>query len=119
MEELLAFGPLYAFPIAGWIGTPVSLGLAWWFWARVPNRPVPNWRAHVFLAGLALGTVNVVMACSWVTYRLCAGPRPEVWKLKDTCGNVGIYLALGAMVTAPFGLGRACGTLLCCGIFGS
>jgi len=118
MDGLIAFGVVYAFLFAGWVGAPVSLGLAWWSWARVPNRPNSNWRAHIFLAGLTAGSANVVMFYSWLIYRLCAGPRPEVWKLKDTCGDAGIYLALLAMAAATFGHGKGRVALLSCAVVG-
>jgi hypothetical protein len=118
MDGLIAWGVVYAFVLAVWIGAPVSLGLAWWSWVRVPNRPAPNWRGRVLLAGFVAGSANVVMFYSWVIYRLCAGPRPEVWKLKDTCGDAGIYLALVAMATATFGHGKGRVALLSCAVLG-
>jgi hypothetical protein len=118
MDELIVWGLLYAFPLVVWIGAPVFLGLAWWSWVRAPKRRAPSWRAHVLLAGLIAGSVNVVMAWSWLIYRLGAGPRPEVWKLKDTCGDAGIYLILVAMATATFGHGNGRVALLSCAVLG-
>lgn len=58
------------------------------------------------------------MAGSWFIYSLCAGPKPEVWKVKDTCGSAGIYLTLVPIVTATFGHGKGGVALLSCGVLG-
>ncbi len=119
MDGLIAWGPVYASILGGWIGAPVSLGLAWWYRARrVSNRPAQSGRTHVLLSGLIAGSANVVMAWVWFTYRLLSGPRSEVWKLRDACGSIGIYLTLFAILAAIFGRGQGRVALLSCGVLG-
>ena len=100
------------------VGAPVSICIAWWVWARVRSAEAPKWRAQILLGGLMAGSANVVMFCSWFICRLCAGPTPEVWKLKDICGDAGMYLSLLALGGAIFGYGKARVPLVACSILG-
>jgi len=90
---------------ASLIGTPISVGTAWWLWAGSERSGPQEWRNLVLLAGLLAASTNVLMYYSWLIYRAVANDTSMVWKTKGLCGDIGMFLSLLVLGGAIFGTG--------------
>lgn len=97
---------------------PISLGLAWWFWARARRDEIEGWRCYILLAGLIAASANTAAFCTWIIYRLSAGPMPQVWKAKEICASASIGFGLLALGASIFGQVKISASLVACAIFG-
>jgi hypothetical protein len=100
------------------IGTPVSAGLAWWFWSH-RDRAVPrSWRTGLLIGGLMAASANAIVYYSWFSYRLLTGSTLLVWRLKGALGDFGVYLVLLALAGAIGGKGAARIPIAACALLG-
>ena len=89
------------------MATPIVVAMAWWFW-HARDRDVSRWRAIVLLAGLAAVTASAAIYYGWLCYRFSVTNSAEAFRLKELlANNVGIYLALAALMCAGVGKGGA------------
>lgn len=100
------------------IGTPVSAGLAWWLWSLRDRSSAHSWRTGLLISGLLAGSTNAFLFYSWFSCRLLAGSTTQVWTLKETCGDIGLWLVLLALIGAIGGKGGARIPIAICALLG-
>ena len=100
------------------IGTPMFTGIAWWLWSLRDRSAVQKQRRRLVLMGLLTASANAFIYYSWLLYCLIIGSTPLVWKLKDTCGDIGGYLVLLALAGAIFGKGAPRVPIAICALLG-
>ena len=88
-----------------WIGAPISVGIAWWLWARSERSAAQGWRNRALLIGILAGSLNVVINYSWILYALSTKVSPSVWRIKDISGDIGVFLSFVALGGAILGTG--------------
>jgi len=93
----------------------MAAAFAWFRWRGTRQR---TWRGYVLLGGLIATTVNVLMFYGWFVYRLVVGAAPEVWRLKDQLGDIGLVAATAALVAAAVGKGSGRWSLALSGVAG-
>ena len=94
---------------------PLAGAVAWFRWRVARQR---TWRGYVLLGGLIATTVNVLMFYGWFVYRLVVGAAPDVWRLKDQLGDIGLVAATAAFVAALVGKGSGRWSLALSGVAG-
>ena len=110
MESVFVFLAVW-FLIAG--STVIPLGLAWRQWyLDLPRVKEPKWRSVTLLAGLMVGSVNVLLSHGWLWYRGALSgksPYPIIF---------GTGLCVLALLTAIVGKGGARLTLAVAAVLG-
>jgi hypothetical protein len=99
-------GSISAIIILALLGTPISVGLAWWIWSlRDRSAAYEKSRTGLLLIGLCAASLNGLMYFSWLAFRLTAGGTAMVWQIKGACTGVGVFLVVLALISAVFGKG--------------
>jgi len=88
------------------IGTPVSVGLAWWLWCR-RSLPFPTatWRKRLQFSGLLAASCNLLLYGGYLIYWSKFMYVPDFWKVRDACGTIGWCLAIWGLIAAILGKG--------------
>jgi hypothetical protein len=100
------------------LGTPVSGGVAWWLWLRRNHSDRHQWRTRLTNLGLLTVSANALLYYSWVSYRIVAGSTLQVWSVKDSLGNLSVYLVLLTLAGAIVGKGSSRIPIAICAILG-
>jgi len=105
--------------LAGLLGGPIALAIAWWLWLRYRDARNSSWRATTLLAGLLCATLNLAIFFVGVpiAHLVIWGDTPQ-WKIFDVSGNIGIFLLCTALVAALIGEGKARIPLALCSLLG-
>jgi len=108
------YAPIF---LASVIGTPILMGFAWWLQLR--QQPTnQRWRARALLLGLLAASVNTSMYFIWLVGRVLSRGAPVIWRLKDICGDIGIFLVVAALLGAIAGKGASRIPLALCTLTG-
>jgi hypothetical protein len=102
----------------GFIGTPITTIVAWWRWLRRDTSTPHTLRTGLTFMGLLAASTNVLVYYSWLLYRLMTGSNALVWRLKDIFSDIGVPLALLALVGAICGKGNPRITIAVCALLG-
>ena len=109
---------IYFIPWLSLIGTPLSVGLAWWLWSRRDVSSLYAWRRHFTMTGLVAASANAAMYYVWLSCRVVAGGTPLIWRFKGTLGDFAGYLVLLVLAGAIAGKGAARAPIVVCALLG-
>lgn len=100
------------------IATPISNGVAWWFWIRKAPGGHLEWRRTVLLVGLVSVSINTMMYYTWFAFRLALHGAPIVWTAKEICASLALFLVPAALGGAILGKGKSRIPLAFCAVLG-
>jgi hypothetical protein len=102
----------------GLIGTPVSVGLAWWLRLNQNQAQENALRRAATLVALLSASINGVIYYTWLLYRLAIGSNAAVWKMKAGLADIGTWLVVLAFTGAMVGKGGSRIPIAICAVLG-